>query len=98
MEFADRGTVSDVIWPAESDGSHMTHAARVRRARALQAQASYASFAALILTLARRGVPAAVHYMREEEIWRFFIDICLGLQHLHSAGIVHVRTQRLCDF
>lgn len=28
-------------------------------------------------------------HFREQEIWRIFYQICLGLQHLHSHGIIH---------
>ncbi len=30
-----------------------------------------------------------IRYLTEQEIWRFFLDICAGLVHLHSHGIIH---------
>ena len=27
--------------------------------------------------------------MRETQIWRFFIEMCLGLQYLHANRILH---------
>ena len=28
-------------------------------------------------------------YLKEEKIWRFFIQICLGLEHIHKNKILH---------
>ena len=30
-----------------------------------------------------------VRYLTEYEIWKFFLDICSGLAHLHKHGIIH---------
>lgn len=28
-------------------------------------------------------------FLKEEKIWRFFIEICLGLEHIHKNKILH---------
>ncbi|KAI3651714.1 hypothetical protein MP228_003017 [Amoeboaphelidium protococcarum] len=37
----------------------------------------------------RRSSQKPPTYMRYEHIWSFFLDICSGLAHLHSQGVLH---------
>jgi hypothetical protein len=37
--------------------------------------------------MGRHGRP--VRYLKTYQIWKFFLDICSGLAHLHHLGIIH---------
>lgn len=30
-----------------------------------------------------------VRYLKKDQIWSFFLDICKGLEHLHKHNIIH---------
>lgn len=71
MEYANRGTLANLIWPKVPVGSTGAAAARARAAAV------------------GGGVPQPT-YMQEEDVWWVFIGTCLGLRHLHRAGVIHV--------
>jgi hypothetical protein len=78
MEYANRGTLADLIWPKNAAA-----------AAAANGTSSSAGAAA-----ARRAHPSSIpvpHVIPEEDVWWLFIGTCLGLRHLHRAGVIHVR-------
>ena len=70
MEYANRGTLANLIWPKVKAGTGSSAAAAARSSRLGQ-------------------VPPP-HVMQEEDVWWVFIGTCLGLRHLHRAGVIHV--------
>lgn len=71
MEYANRGTLANLIWPKVPVGATGAAAARARAAAAA-------------------GQAPQPTYMQEEDVWWVFIGTCLGLRHLHRAGVIHV--------
>jgi serine/threonine protein kinase len=88
MEYADCGTLADIIWPdkkqeklprQESSSKSIQSSSSKRRRKQGQASAQSST----VLPLTSEG------YLHERDIWRLFRDIVKGLRYLHRAGIIH---------
>jgi serine/threonine protein kinase len=103
MEYANRGTLADLIWPKASSaasaaagggGGKASIAHHIREQRRL-ARERVAQFHGTEnkqkqSEAAGDAADAPQCTLSEREVWRFFIDTLLGLRHLHRLGIIHV--------
>jgi len=97
MEMANGGNLEEYIevqW--KPDTADLPPKQRALAARAAQSKAKAFEKRAEVINHARLygGIGEGrnhrkVKYLREEEIWSLFLDICEGLYHLHRNGIIH---------
>jgi len=83
MEYANKGTLHDLIWPRQRTGKAATSSSASVN---VEGRSGVGGAAA---ARSRMTGPPAPQYMSEDQIWWVFIGMCLGLRHLHRSGVIH---------